>query len=94
MGQNRTINLVAVRHIEAPYSKLQGIFDPQGNYFILIAREPRSKLPGMRSLLDSLPHALTPCIIRLDLARRSWFLAHSSESLVRREAIDRAPKFR
>jgi hypothetical protein len=39
--------------IEAPCSKLQGIFDPQGESFILIARIPRSKLRGMRSLLDS-----------------------------------------
>ena len=38
---------------EAPCSRLQGSFAPQGTNVILIAREPCSKLRGMRSLLDS-----------------------------------------
>jgi len=42
-----------IHEIEAPCSKLQGIFDPQGRIFILIARYPRSKLRGMLSRLDS-----------------------------------------
>jgi hypothetical protein len=44
--------MIRIQDVEAACSKLQGIFDPQGRMFILIAREPRSRLPGMRSLLD------------------------------------------
>jgi hypothetical protein len=39
--------------IEAPCSKLQGIFDHQNSFVILIARQPRRTPRGMRSLPDS-----------------------------------------
>jgi len=58
--QRRDIKKPQQQEIEAPCSKLQGIFDPQGILIDLIARWPRSKLRGMRSLLDSRNHRTTP----------------------------------
>jgi hypothetical protein len=50
--------------IEAPYSKLRGIFDPQGVPIYSNRSLTRSKLRGMRSLLDSTVwmFRISPCL--------------------------------